>query len=61
MGVETYSTGGVEVITQIVTDFSTIFSSVWTFLSSNWQLFIFVALPIFIFLLSSVIGLWTHR
>lgn len=61
MGVETYSTGGAEVIVQLITDFSTIFSSVWTFLSSNWQLFIFVAAPIFIFLLSSVIGLWTHR
>lgn len=61
MGASPYASGGIEVISQIITDCGTLFSSIWTFLSSNWGLFVFIALPIFIFVLASVIGIFTHR
>ncbi len=61
MGVETYASGTVDVITQIITDCGSIFGSVWTFLSANWGLFVFIALPVFIFVLASIIGIFVHR
>lgn len=61
MGVETYASGGVETILQVITDVGSVFSSVWTFLISNWGLFVFIAVPIFVFVLASIIGIWVHR
>lgn len=59
--VSVYASGGIDVITTIITDVGSVFTAIWTFLSGNWGLFIFIALPIFVFILASVIGIFVHR
>lgn len=60
-GVQLYDGTTAGGIAEMITDFGTIFSAVYTFLSSNWVLFVFIVLPVCIAVIGAIIGMFSHR
>lgn len=48
-------------IAEMITDFGTIFSAVWNFVSGNWALFVFIVIPVCVAVIGAIIGMFSHR
>lgn len=60
-GIAMYDGTTVGGIASMISDFGTIFNAVYTFVSGNWALFVFIVMPVSIAVIGGIIGLFTRR